>query len=46
MDRWKDFYRNRTPGDFRSIPMFKELINGYWVINELSKDLYYRGWKR
>jgi len=46
MDSWKDFYKNRTPEDFRSIPMFKELINGYWVINELSKDLYYRGWKR
>ena len=45
LDHWKDFYQNKTPEDFRKIPMFKELKNGYWGINEFEKDLYYRGWK-
>ncbi len=46
MDRWKDFYRNRTPYDFKSIPHWDRLNSGYWVINEALGDLYYRGWKK
>ena len=46
MDRWKDFYRNRTPYDFKMIPHWDRLCNGYWGINEETSDLYYRGFKK
>ena len=45
-DRWKDFYRNRTPYDFKMIPHWDRLSNGYWGVNEGLGDLYYRGFKK
>ena len=46
IDHWKDFYQNRAPEDFKKIPSFSNLHCGYWGINEITCDLYYRGRKR
>ena len=43
---WKDFYKNRTPYDFKMVPHWDRLFGGYWVINEGIGDLYYRGFKK
>ena len=43
---WEDYYRNLTQFDFQKIPAFSEMNGGYWVSNEATKDLYYRGWKK
>ena len=45
IDGWDNFYQNRTPLDFKSIPYWDRLQRGYWGMNEASQDLYYRGWK-
>jgi hypothetical protein len=45
----EDYYRNLTKEDFQAkVPAFTNgtLVGGYWVQNEGSQDLYYRGWKR
>ena len=46
IDEWKNFYKNRTPDDFRSITYWDRLTGGYWGINESVADLYYRGFKK
>lgn len=46
IEGWKDHYRNLTEIDFRRIPIFNQMVCGYWATNELSRDLYYRGWKK
>jgi len=46
IDDWKNFYKNRTPEDFRSITYWDRLRLGYWGINEGFSDLYYRGFKK
>jgi SAM-dependent methyltransferase len=43
---WKDFYKNRTPYDFKTIPHWDRLHMGYWGVNEANSDLYYRGFKK
>lgn len=45
-DFWKDYYKNRTPYDFKMIPHWDRLTRGYWGINEGTSDLYYRGFKK
>ena len=45
IDGWDNFYQNRAPIDFKSIPHWDRLQRGYWGINEATQDLYYRGWK-
>ena len=46
IDEWKNFYKNRTPDEFRSITCWDRLRKGYWGINEGFADLYYRGFKK
>jgi len=46
INHWKDFYQNRIPEDFKKIPSFSNLHCGYWGINEITCDLYYRGRKK
>jgi len=46
INHWKDFYQNRIPEDFKKIPGFSNLHCGYWGINEITCDLYYRGRKK
>ena len=45
IDGWANFYQNRAPIDFKSVPHWDRLTRGYWGINEATQDLYYRGWK-
>lgn len=47
-DLFKDYYQNLTEQDFKNwVPQFTNgtLKGSYWVSNEGSKDLYYKGWK-
>jgi SAM-dependent methyltransferase len=46
IETWQDYYRNLTEFDFKKIPSFSNMKGNYWVSNEASKDLYYRGWKK
>lgn len=46
IEGWQDYYRNLTQFDFQKIPLFSEMKGNYWVSNEATKDLYYRGWKK
>lgn len=46
LEGWKDFYKNRTPYDFKMISHWDRLRSGYWGINEETSDLYYRGFKK
>ena len=49
IEGWQDYYKNLTKEDFTNqIPAFTNgtLVGNYWVSNEATHDLYYRGWKR
>lgn len=46
IEEWQDYYKNLTQSDFQSIPSLNQMKGSYWVSNEATFDLYYRGWKR
>ena len=46
IEGWQDYYRNLTEFDFKKVPAFSNMKGNYWVSNEGTKDLYYRGWKK
>ena len=49
IEEWQDYYKNLTKEDFTySILPFTNgtLVGNYWVSNEGTCDLYYRGFKR
>ena len=46
-DPFQDYYKNLVKEDFDDIVNFKQQIeHKYWVSNEKTCDLYFRGWKK
>lgn len=45
IEGWQDYYKNLTESDFKGIPAIVKMKGSYWVSNESTCDLYYRGWK-